>query len=153
MIRVAISSLITNDQEPRFWDWLSDQLPMKEKVHDDRYIIDEYSLPYTQINYCEKIRAKTFHRAFHSVLTNHPETKEFRPIIVDEFLMVLSGMLILEIYRNAGRKFVDVYIVHGFNFEDKLEAMLDDTENFQKHNWTPKLDPMAHKINPNFRQN
>lgn len=151
---MLISELLTNDGEPRSWEWRYSHLTDMDNYDEKRFICTPDRFPYSRIMYTESIRAKNFERARDRILKNDiEETKQFRPIIIDEYGMVISGMKVLQLYKSAGHKSVEVAQIIGLSFWEKLERMMADSDNYQQHNWTPFGDEIRHKKVLNFSQN
>jgi hypothetical protein len=151
---MLIKDLITNDGEPRSWEWRFPHLIDMDTYKEDRFICTPERYPWTKVMYSEGIRAKNFERAVRRVEENDmDEVRQFRPIIIDEMGMVISGMKVLQIHKCAGKKSVEVGQIFGLEFWEKVEMMMADSDNFQQHNWTPKLPRLRHKKVPHFREN
>lgn len=151
---MLISEISLNDSEPRSWEWKFSHLIDMDNFCDARFNIKREGYPYSKIMYTESIRAKNFERAMRRVEANDmDEVKQFRPIIVDEYGMLISGFKVLQIHKSAGKKSVEVAQIFGLTLWEKLEMMMSDSDNFGQFNWTPKLPRMSHKIVPNYRQN
>jgi hypothetical protein len=155
IIREAlISELMLNDCEPRQWEWRYPELNDLDTYKEDRFICTADRYPWTRIMYSEQIRRQYFERAVKRVEDDDmDEVRQFRPIIIDDEGFVISGMKILQIYKCAGKKSVEVAQIFGLTLSEKLEMMMADSENFEQHNWTPNLPRFKHEKVPHFRDN
>jgi hypothetical protein len=151
---MMICDISLNDEEPRLWSWKFPHLRDMDTYDDDRFLCTEARCPYSKIMYYESIRKKHFHKAVQRVEQNDwEEVAQFRPIIIDEYGMLISGLQILQIHKSAGMKSVEVAQVYGMELVDKIEMMMEDTCNFGQFNWTPKLPRMRHKKVENYADN
>ena len=151
---VLIAHISTNDEGPRLWEWRFPHLTDMDQYNEDRFDCTEARFPYTRIMYHEQIREQQFGKAVRRVEKNdEKEMRQFKPIIIDEYGMLISGFRILQIHKTAGRESVEVAQIIGLSISEKLEMMMADTDNFNQYNWTPKLPRLRHKNCPNYRMN
>jgi hypothetical protein len=152
--QVKIQDLKANPMGPRSMEWKYGHLIDMDNLDEDRFICTEERFPWTKIMYTEGIRQKNLERAIKRVEDRDwDEVAQFRPIIVDENLNLISGFKVLQIFKMAGMKSVQVYEVHGLTDWEKWEMILADSDNFEQLNWTPKLPRFKHKKVANFRDN
>lgn len=152
--QMSISDISLNDMDPRQWEWKFPQLINLDAYDEDRFNCNPERHPHTKIMHTETMRARYFEMAVKRVEENdEEEVRQFRPIIIDEYGMLISGFKILQIHKTAGRKSVEVAQIIGLPMWEKLEMMMADSENFGQFNWTPNLPKLRHKKVLNYRHN
>jgi hypothetical protein len=151
---MLISEISLNNDGPRQWGWKFPQLIDMDQYYEDRFKCTEDRYPYSRLMYREGLRERFFKMAVQRVEQNdEEEMRQFKPIIIDEYGMLISGFRILQIYKIAGKKSVEVAQVYGLKMSEKMELMMADSENFGHFNWTPKLPRMRHKKVLNYKDN
>jgi hypothetical protein len=152
--QVSIDELKVNPNPPRSMEWKYPHLIDMDNLDEDRFICTEERFPWTKIMYTEGIRQKNLERAIKRVENRDwDEVAQFRPIITDENQNVISGFKVLQIFKMAGMRSVQIHEIHGLNDWEKWEMILADSDNFNQQNWTPNLPRFHHEIVANFRDN
>ncbi len=80
------------------------------------------------------IRDTKFKKLVKSI-KDFPEMLEFRPIIVDEDMVILGGNMRLKACKSAGLNKVWVDIVKGWSEKQKQEFIIKDNSSFGEWDW------------------
>ncbi len=80
------------------------------------------------------IRDTKFKKLVKSI-KDFPEMLEFRPIIVDEVMVILGGNMRLKACKSAGLNKVWVDIVKGWSEKQKQEFIIKDNSSFGEWDW------------------
>tara|TARA_R100000963_G_C4638989_1_gene102731 strand:- start:580 stop:1029 length:450 start_codon:yes stop_codon:yes gene_type:complete len=80
------------------------------------------------------IRDTKFKKLVKSI-KDFPEMLEFRPIIVDEDMVILGGNMRLKACKSAGLNKVWVDIVKGWSDKQKQEFIIKDNSSFGEWDW------------------